>query len=211
MATAESLVKSINRRLSEIEKYFGKNSFEYHKAKNVVWQELGGGMEALLKYDKGKVSISRSKRVIEAIEGQDYLYDIVQEVWRTISRQGTVRQMAMEYLNNEVDFKELQKDNYKNLIRELSEVEYRSSYVDDDIYDETDNLLAKENEKYGTDNFDETFFNALSDIKDIFREKGEHRDYKYARAEKLLEEAKMAHEQFLINRVMENAEEPAEV
>lgn len=212
MATAESLVKGINRRLSEIEKYFGTNSYEYHRAKNVVWQELGGGMEALLKYDKGKVSISRSKRVIGAIEGQDGLFDIVEEVWRTLSSQGTVRTMANEYINYDYfTNKELNSPDIKNYIREMSENKYRSSYVDDDIYDEINDLLVKESEKYGTDEYDETFYNALEEAHDALTEKGSHRDYKYARAERILAEAKMKHEEFLLNRVMEKAGEMADM
>lgn len=212
MATAESLVRSINRRLSEIESYFGTGSYEYHRAKNVVWQDLGNELEALLKYDKGKVSISRSKRVISAIEGQDGLFEIVEEVWNTLRGFGTVREQANSYMNYDYfTLKELQNTDIKETIAEMSRNRYRASYVDDDIYDETDKLLLEETEKYGTKKYDETFYNSLKEVKEIFREKGAHRDYKYARAEKLLQEAKAAHEEFLLNKVLEKGGEPADM
>lgn len=212
MASAESLVRSINRRLSEIEKYFGSESFEFHRAKNVVWQELGGGLESLLKYDKGRVSISRSKRVISEIESQGDLYEIVQEVWNTIRGQGTVREMANQYMNYDYfTLKELQNADIKETIAEMSRNRYRASYVDDDIYDETDDLLAEEAEKLGTDEYDEAFYNSLKEVKEIFRERGSHRDYKYARAEQMLQQAKAAHEEFLVNRILENSGEPADM
>lgn len=212
MASAESLVRSINRRLSEIENYFGTNSYEYHRVKNVVWQDLGNDLEALLKYDKGRVSISRSKRVISAIESQDGLYDIVNEVWNTIRGFGTLREQANEYMNYDYfTLKELKNEDIKEIIGEMSRNRYRASYVDDDIYDETDDLLAEETKKYGTKKYDEAFYNSLKEVKEIFREKGQHRDYKYARAEKMLQEAKAAHEEFLLNRALEDGGKPADM
>lgn len=212
MASAESLARSINRRLSEIEKYFGLESFEYHRASNILWQELGGGMEALLKYDKGHVTISRSKSVLSAIESQDDLFEIVEEVWNTIRRQGTIREMANEYVNYDYfTTKELQRPEIKQAIGEMSYNRYTSAYVDTDLYKETQRLLAEESEKYGTEEFDETFFNSLSEVMDLFRESGMHRDYKYAKAEQMLTQAKIAHEEFLRNKILEDAGEPADM
>jgi hypothetical protein len=49
------------------------------------------------------------------------------------------------------------------------------------------------------------------EVKEIFRERGSHRDYKYARAEQMLQQAKAAHEEFLVNRILENSDEPADM
>lgn len=211
-ATAESLVKSINRRLSEIEKYFGKGSYEYHKAKNVVWQELGNDYEGLLKYDKGRVTVSRSKRVVDSITGNATLYDIVNEVWATLQEQGTVLQQANEYFNyDRFTKKELQNESIKDYIQEASRAAYRSAYVDDDIYDEVNDLLIKESQKFGTDDYDETFYNALEEIHNVMQESGVHRDWRYAQAEKMLADAKMAHEKWLVDQVVKDAGEPADL
>lgn len=211
-ATAESLVKSINRRLSEIEKYFGIGSYEYHKAKNVVWQDLGNDYEGLLKYDKGKLTVSRSKRVVDSISGNSTLYDVVSEVWNTLQKQGTVLQQANEYFNyDRFTMKELQNESIREYIQEASRAAYRSAYVDDDIYNDVNGLLVEESQKLGTDDYDETFYNALEEVHNVLQESGVHRDWRYAQAEKMLADAKMAHEKWLVDKVIANADEPADL
>jgi hypothetical protein len=210
-ATAESLVKSINRRLQEIEKYFGTGSYEYHKAKNVVWQELGNDYEGLLKYDKGRVTVSRSKRVVDSISGNSTLYDIVAEVWDTIQKQGTVLQQANTYFNyDRFTMKELKNEAIQEYIQDASRAAYRSAYVDDDTYDEVNGLLLEESQKYGTDDYDETFYKALKEIRDVLKTSGVHRDWRYAQAEKMLTDAKMEHEKWLVDQLMKDADKPAD-
>ena len=81
---------------------------------------------------------------------------------------------------------------------------------DDDIYDEVNDLLAKESQKFGTDDYDEAFYSALEEIHNVMQESGVHRDWRYAQAEKMLTDAKMEHEKWLVDQVVKNAGKPAD-
>lgn len=213
MATSvESMIKFINKRMSEVSKYFTTNSDEYHKMKNILYQNLGGGADPLLKYDKGKVSISRSKMALKAFESNEYLIDILSDVHREIMSIGTVKQMANEYFPY-ANFtnKELDSDEFRQYVREISYENYRSKYLDDDLYQEVNRLLLEESQKFGEDNFDETFYNSLEEIHDVLTERGRQRDYAYAVAEKMLNDAKIEHEKFLLKRALEKSGEESDL
>lgn len=210
MPTIESMIKFVNKRMNAVAEYFGTNSLEYHKLKNLLYQNLGGGADPLLKYNKGEITISRTKTALEAFKGNEWLTDILTEVHSDIQRMGTVRAMANEYINSKrfndyMSMKELNDPIFKNTIRELSYENYRAKYLDDDTYQEVNRLLLEESGKYGTDEYDEEFNNALEEVHDILTEKGRQRDYAYSMAERKLNDAKAAHERWLLQRALESA------
>ena len=207
MATSvESMIKFINKRMSEVSKYFGVNSTEYHSMKNILYQNLGGGADPLLRYDKGKISISRAKMSLKAFESNEYLADILEDVYRDIQGMGTVRAMANEYFTyDNFTAKELSNESIQQYIKEQSYENYRAKYLDDDTYQEVNRLLLEESGKYGTDEYDKEFNNALEEVHDILTEKGRQRDYSYAIAERKLNDAKSAHERWLLQRALESA------
>lgn len=211
-ASVESMIKFINKRMSEVSKYFGVNSTEYHGMRNVLYQNLGGGADPLLKYDKGKISISRSKMSLKAFEGNEYLIDILSDVHQEIMSMGTVKQMANEYFQY-ANFtnKELNSDEFRQYVSEISYENYRAKYLDDDTYQEVNRLLLEESEKYGTDEYDEDFNNALEEVHDILTERGRQRDYAYAIAERKLNDAKAEHERWMLERALEKAGEESDL
>ena len=211
-ASVESMIKFINKRMSEVSKYFGVNSTEYHGMRNVLYQNLGGGADPLLKYDKGKISISRSKMSLKAFEGNEYLIDILSDVHQEIMSMGTVKQMANEYFPY-ANFtnKELNSDEFRQYVSEISYENYRAKYLDDDTYQEVNRLLLEESEKYGTDEYDEDFNNALEEVHDILTERGRQRDYAYAIAERKLNDAKAEHERWMLERALEKAGEESDL
>ncbi len=207
MATSiESMIKFVNKRMSDVSKYFGVNSTEYHSMKNILYQNLGGSADPLLRYDKGKISISRAKMSLQAFESNEYLADILEDVYRDIKRMGTVRTMANEYFTyDNFTTKELSNESIQQYIKEQSYENYRAKYLDDDTYQEVNRLLLEESGKYGTDEYDEEFNNALEEVHDILTEKGRQRDYAYSIAERKLNDAKAAHEKWLLQRALESA------
>jgi predicted house-cleaning noncanonical NTP pyrophosphatase (MazG superfamily) len=211
-ASIESMIKFVNKRMSEVSKYFGVNSTEYHSMKNILYQNLGGGADPLLRYDKGKISISRSKMSLQAFEGNEYLGDILEDVYRDIQEMGTVRTMANEYFEYaNFTAKELSDEAFKQYVRERSYEDYRAKYLDDDTYQEVNRLLLEESGKYGTDEYDEEFNNALEEVHDILTEKGRQRDYAYAIAERKLNDAKAEHEKWLLQRALEKSGEESDL
>lgn len=208
----ESMIKYVNKRMSEVSKYFGVNSMEYHSMKNILYQELGGGADPLLRYDKGKISISRSKMSLQAFERNEHLIDILSDVYREIADMGTVRTMANEYFTyDNFTAKELNNESIQQYIKEQSYENYRAKYLDDDSYQEVNRLLLEESGKYGTEEYDEEFNNALEEIHDILTEKGRQRDYAYAIAERKLNDAKAEHERWLLKRALESAEQESDL
>lgn len=215
MATIESMIKFINKRMKAVSDYFGKNSSEYHKLKNLLYQNLGGGYDPLLKYNKGEVTINRSKTALEAFSS-DSASEILEDVHREVMRMGTVKEMANEYFNSgrfneKLTMKELSQPIFRDTVREMSYENYRAKYLDDDIYQEVNRLLLEESQKFGEDNYDETFYNALEEIHDVLTEKGRQRDYAYSIAEKMLNDAKLEHEKFLLQRALEKAGEESDL
>lgn len=208
----ESMIKFINKRLGSISEYFGVKSYEYHRFKTLIYQELGNIADPLLKENHGKITISRAKRALEAFKGQEYLSDTLQEVYSEIKGMGTVRQLANEYMNyDKFTMKELSNPDIRNVIKDMSHEKYRSMYTDDDIYQEVNRLIKEESKKYGTDEFDETYYDSLEEIHDVLTEKGRKRDLAYARAEKMLNDAKIEHEKWLVNRALEKAGEEVDL
>lgn len=205
----ESTIKQINRRLKEVENVFGQQSTEYHTLKNIIYQNLGE-FDFFIKYSKGSISISRSKKALQAANEWGELVDMIDDIWGAFKKQGTLKEMLSQY--SDLRPSEIKKDeSLLSEIREISRNNYVSSYVDDDIYTEINRLLEEESEKYGTDDFDQDFYSSLSDIHDLLTEKGISRDYKYAMAEKQLHEAKLRHEEWLLKRQMQNASEPSDL
>lgn len=208
----ESMIKFVNKRMSEVSKYFGVNSTEYHRMKNILYQNLGGGADPLLRYDNGKISISRAKMSLQAFESNENLIDILSDVYSGIKDMGTVRTMANEYFTyDNFTAKELSNESIQQYIKEQSYENYRAKYLDDDTYQEVNRLLLEESEKYGTDEYDEEFNNALEEVHDILIEKGRQRDYAYAIAERKLNDAKAQHEKLLLQRALEKSGEESDL
>lgn len=202
MALYESYVKMINARLKEVYNYFSPTSSEYQNMASSVFNIMGQD-SVLLSIQNGKpMRLIRSKK---ANEENPLLYQDMQDIWRYISSQGTVRTLVKKRVselkdseissiydsiianNNENDepvsvddmkrvtIKNWKSKEVKEGIQSNAKEEYKRRYDDTDIYESIHELLSKESEK---EVFDSVFYGKLDEVSRIFHQKG-NRDIKY--------------------------------
>ena len=88
----ESLLRSINRRLDELSGYFPGQSYEVQTPRAIL--EAVEGFGAIKAFPAGKPwKISRSKKVIEAVESNPQFKADLEMAWKRIKELGTVKQM----------------------------------------------------------------------------------------------------------------------
>lgn len=88
----ESLLRSINRRLDELSGYFPGQSYEVQTPRAIL--EAVEGFGAIKAFPAGKPwKISRSKKVIEAVESNPQFKADLELAWKRIKELGTVKQM----------------------------------------------------------------------------------------------------------------------
>lgn len=88
----ESLLRSINRRLDELSGYFPGPSYEVQTPRAIL--EAVEGFGAIKTFPAGKPwKISRSKKVIEAVESNPQFKADLEMAWKRIKELGTVNQM----------------------------------------------------------------------------------------------------------------------
>ena len=104
MATIDSVVRMLNRRLREVFDYFGYKSPEYQTLQSILYTNFnesgfivrGGGNKA--------ARLSRSKAAMEAYKSDKFLMEDVDLIYNAIERQGSIKEMAERYVKDTDSF-----------------------------------------------------------------------------------------------------------
>lgn len=131
--TIESALRQINKRVAEYKDYFGKYSYEYGYAKNLIVTAIKNyyDPEVVAKYTPKGIQISRSKSTISAIHSNESLSENILEVWDKLKSFGTVRAISEQYAGI---VSSIDPDMQKAEIQELSAETAKSVFNDDDYY-----------------------------------------------------------------------------
>lgn len=129
----ESAIRQINKRVAEYRDYFGKYSYEYGYAKNLIVTALKNYVdpEVVAKYTDKGIQISRSKPTMSALYSNEVLTESFFEVWDKLKSFGTVKSISEQYLDI---VSSLDPDMQKAEIQELSAETAKSAFNDDDYY-----------------------------------------------------------------------------
>lgn len=177
----ESALRQINKRVAEYKDYFGKYSYEYGYAKNLIVTALKDYVEpeAVAKYTEKGIQLSRSKLTISMLYDNEVLSENLFEVWDKLKSFGTVKSISEQYLDIVTS---IDPDMQKAEIQELSADTAKNVFNDDDYYSwvnsELDEATA-ENRDYLQAMFDKFREKAPGIKKDIKWEqiKDMYRDY----------------------------------
>ena len=100
----ESLLRSINRRLDELSSYFPGQSYEVQTPRAIL--EAVEGFGAIKAFPAGKPwKISRSKKVIQAVESNPQFKADLEMAWKRIKELGTVKQMKSRIMYSRPNYK----------------------------------------------------------------------------------------------------------
>jgi hypothetical protein len=159
MATIDSVVRMLNRRLREVFDYFGYKSPEYQALQSILYTNFnesgfivrGGGTKA--------ARLSRSKVAMEAYKADKNIMEDVDLIYNAIKRQGTVKEMAERYVRDSDNFNGLFTNKVamkmQETIKERAYTSYLSKFNDDDIYqevqDEMSSIFAEKDSEYRED------------------------------------------------------------
>ena len=195
----DSSIKSINKRVNQIREYFGTNSIEYHRFKNLLYSQIPEEFrEDVLTLGKtGSIALSRSKQAKEIYS--DYGLDsVIEDIWtkmKTSKMFGTVRNNVRRYLNAE-QMREFDKNpnTFREDIRNWSEDLYTSEYGDFDLYDEIKDEIARETRVENREQ-DDVYLQELQTALGILKQKGRSREDKYNEASRIFFRARFEHEQ----------------
>ena len=128
----ESVLRLINKRITEYEQYFGKYSYEYGYAKNLLFVATKGSGEVMLRKFKGVITLKRGKAAIQEIIANPVLEENLFELWDSLKSMGTVkslRQNYMDFSQGDIDASLAQA-----FIQEASAEVAREAFYDDDFY-----------------------------------------------------------------------------
>lgn len=136
----ESVLRLINKRITEYEQYFGKYSYEYGYAKNLLFTATKGSGEAILRKFKGVITLKRGKSAIQEIIANPALEENLFELWDSLKSLGTVNSLKQNYM----DFSQGDVDAglAQAFIQEASAQVAREAFNDDDYYKD---MKAEEN------------------------------------------------------------------
>lgn len=99
----ESLLRSINRRLDALSGYFPGQSYEVQTPRAIL--EAVEGFGAIKAFPAGKPwKISRSKKVIEAVESNPQFKADLEMAWKRIKELGTVKQMKSRIMQSRPNY-----------------------------------------------------------------------------------------------------------
>lgn len=203
MATIESRLRQINRRIKQIYDTFGGKSIEYNKVKSYLYAAFYKKYKYILAgTSHTPVRLSRGKAAIAEF---GYAAEIVEDLWQRIDQMGTVREIK------ERDYMIHPDDTYLDdspitieEIQEASQQEYESSYLDTDVYEDVETAISDYETELTTSEdpiFDIDYQEALKSAKEVFHEKGKGtREQKWERARQILMKASMRHK--IKNRVV---------
>lgn len=156
----ESLLRSINRRLDELSSYFPGQSYEVQTPRAIL--EAVEGFGAIKAFPAGKPwKISRSKKVIQAVESNPQFKADLELAWKRIKELGTVKQMKNRIKQTRPDFNWTDEK-----IRETARRNWELQGFDDtDLYGKTNDAIE---EAIRTN--DEQLANDLKRIMEMFHE-----------------------------------------
>lgn len=147
----ESLLRSINRRLDELSGYFPGPSYEVQTPRAIL--EAVEGFGAIKAFPKGKPwKISRSKKVIEAVESNPQFKADLELAWKRIKELGTVKQMKSRIMQTKPNAKWTD-----DMIRDAARRNWETQGFDDtDLYtkqmpDAIDEAANSNDEKLAAD------------------------------------------------------------
>ena len=138
----ESALRQINKRVAEYKDYFGDYSYEYGYAKNLIVTALKNYTEpeAIAKYTKKGIQLSRSKSTISMLYDNEVLSENIFGVWDKLMSFGTVKSIVNEYTGildssaPETEYDVPDSDMVQAEIQQLSAETAKSVFNDDDYY-----------------------------------------------------------------------------
>lgn len=135
---AESLLRSINRRLDELSTEFPGQSYEVQTPRAIL--EAVEGFGAIKVFPAGKPwKISRSKKVIQAVESNPQLKEDLELAWKRIKELGTVKQMRNRIMQS--------RPNYNWTDTEIRDAARRNwelqGFDDTDLYAKTNDAIEE--------------------------------------------------------------------
>lgn len=145
MATLESTIRMLNRKLREVFDFFGYKSPEYQTLQSILYQNFsdsgfivrGGGVKP--------ARLSRSKQAMLAYSKDEYLMEDIDLIYEAVKNQGSIKDMAERYVNYEDYsgglFTQKTANQLKDVIRERAYNAYISKFNDDDIYDDVQDAI----------------------------------------------------------------------
>ena len=201
----ESLLRSINRRLDELSSYFPGQSYEVQTPRAIL--EAVEGFGAIKAFPAGKPwKISRSKKVIEAVESNPQFKADLEMAWKRIKELGTVKQMKSRIMHSRPS------TNWTDeMIRNTARRNWELQGFDDtDLYGKTNDAIE---EAIRTN--DEQLADDLKRIMEMFHEStgianNAGKLDKWVRITQAFQEAMNAHEKRYINSVVNDDDEEDE-
>lgn len=225
MATVESILKGINKKLKgTFETFGGAKSREYNNIRKIITTAFTTynpetdtyetiNIDSILREAKGApTQISRSKRIAGFWEAHE---EELRTAYNAILNLGSIKQMigrridSMEFLNEEQK-KEWKKEPNKHLeiIRSSSMADYASSFEDSDLYETLQSLLEYE-ESLPEELKDYRYIGGLERALNQFSGHGD-RKFRYEMAEREFLRAKSEHEMKLREGLTEGSDAPYE-
>ena len=176
----ESVLRLINKRITEYEPYFGKYSYEYGYAKNLLFVATKGSGEVMLRKFKGVITLKRGKGAIQEIIANPVLEENLFELWDSLKSMGTVKSLKQNY----IDFSQGDIDAglAQAFIQEASAQVAREAFYDNDLY-----KLMKEEENKVEDDLGMAI---LKEMEKTFRKEGKGvlKDIKWDEVKDLFDE-----------------------
>lgn len=206
MPTTESVIKMLNKRLSDFYDFFGYRSPEYNEIKTIVFQNFRGSDDMILKQKGRAPRISRSKAHMQQYNSNQALQSNLQSIYDKVMEIGTVRKVAESY----ADTLEKQGINvtgnglftmrkgweHVEDFRKLARSNYAAQFNDDDYYKYMNEAIST--------TFDELYLKDLEELNNKFHEKPGNgnplgMDKKWDEIEEFYKQAKKKHEERIAN------------
>lgn len=212
MAKIESVLRQINRRLSDVHGKFGGKSVEYMEFKSLLFtsfQAYGYGdvvKDILRATEEGKpIQLSRSAATVNFFEENAGIELTLRDVWDAFKSWGSISQHMKKY---EEEFKKEGIEDYKvkaiDYAQKVSYMNYIGSYFDDDFYenmeDEIESVEQGEIE-------DPDYIEALKDIWGYFHQSNEENPNRYEDAMNRFQEARIQHQEWIKEQILSGGSE----
>lgn len=207
MAKIESVLRQINRRLSDVHSKFGGKSVEYMEFKSLLFTSFqaygyGASLEDLLrKTEEGKpIQLSRSSATVNFLGESEGLESTLRDVWDAFKSWGSVSSHLKKY---EEELKKEGVQDFKvkavDYAQKISYMNYIGSYFDDDFYenmeDEIESVEQGEIE-------DPEYIEALKDIWSYFHQSNEENPNRYEDAMQRFQEARVQHQEWIKEQIL---------
>lgn len=207
MAKIESVLRQINRRLSEVHSKFGGKSVEYMEFKSLLFTSFqvygyGDSLEDLLrKTEEGKpIQLSRSSKTVDFLGESEGLESTLRDVWDAFKAWGSVSSHLKKY---EEELKGIGISDYKvkavDYAQKISYMNYIGNYFDDDFYEDIQDEIER---VAGGEIEDPDYIEALKDIERYFNQNNSENPTRYEDAMQRFQEAREQHQEWLKRQVL---------